>query len=266
MGELGRLGNTEVRFYSQLAPELAGSPGGLRGGIRHVDRSVPAGPGRPSRVVRISRHACTRCPPIRPASSSSYWRTCTEPSGTACAKRARAAGWLYTPSGDVTSLLTGSLMTTSMKRLAERTTIPVETRSIHRRELPRGRRGDRHSPAHGHARRRSSGQHVLPRRRAGTVGLAGGAPRTSFPRTGLHPDHQPHTGRPPYRRSASCSTSTGGAGRDRWTRPGPRRPMVAVPARRALRVCRPADHRGNGRNAGRRHRHGRLTTRRRRSR
>ena len=35
--------------------------------------------------------------------------------------------WLYTPSGDVTSLLTGSLMTTSMKRLAERTTIPVES-------------------------------------------------------------------------------------------------------------------------------------------
>jgi aminoglycoside phosphotransferase (APT) family kinase protein len=34
--------------------------------------------------------------------------------------------WLYTPSSDVTSLLTGSLMTTSMKRLAERTTIPVE--------------------------------------------------------------------------------------------------------------------------------------------
>ena len=35
-------------------------------------------------------------------------------------------GWLYTPSGDVTSLLTGSLMNTSIKRLAERTTIPVE--------------------------------------------------------------------------------------------------------------------------------------------
>jgi thiamine kinase-like enzyme len=34
-------------------------------------------------------------------------------------------GWLYTPSGDVTSLLTGSLMHTSIKRLAERTTIPV---------------------------------------------------------------------------------------------------------------------------------------------
>jgi hypothetical protein len=35
-------------------------------------------------------------------------------------------GWLYTPSGDVTSLLTGSLMKTSIKRLAERTTIPVD--------------------------------------------------------------------------------------------------------------------------------------------
>ncbi len=38
----------------------------------------------------------------------------------------RRLGWLYTPSGDVTSLLTGSLMNASMKRLAERTTIPVD--------------------------------------------------------------------------------------------------------------------------------------------
>jgi thiamine kinase-like enzyme len=35
-------------------------------------------------------------------------------------------GWLYTPSGDVTSLLTGSLMKTSIKRLAERSAVPVE--------------------------------------------------------------------------------------------------------------------------------------------
>src|ERR1700758_1307009 len=35
-------------------------------------------------------------------------------------------GWLYTPSGDVTSLLTGSLMKASIKRLAERTTFPVD--------------------------------------------------------------------------------------------------------------------------------------------
>jgi Ser/Thr protein kinase RdoA (MazF antagonist) len=34
--------------------------------------------------------------------------------------------WLYTPSGDVTSLLTGSLMNTSMKRLAGRSSIPVD--------------------------------------------------------------------------------------------------------------------------------------------
>ena len=39
-------------------------------------------------------------------------------------------GWLYTPSGDVTSLLTGSLMHTSIKRLAERTTIPVANGSF----------------------------------------------------------------------------------------------------------------------------------------
>jgi hypothetical protein len=35
-------------------------------------------------------------------------------------------GWLYTPSGDVTSMLTGALMNASIKRLAERTTFPVD--------------------------------------------------------------------------------------------------------------------------------------------
>jgi hypothetical protein len=40
-------------------------------------------------------------------------------------------GWLYTPSSDVASLLTGSLMNASIKRLAERTAFPVDTgRSI----------------------------------------------------------------------------------------------------------------------------------------
>src|SRR6202012_1788555 len=34
--------------------------------------------------------------------------------------------WVYTPSGDATSMLTGPLMKTTMKRLAESTTIPVE--------------------------------------------------------------------------------------------------------------------------------------------
>lgn len=35
-------------------------------------------------------------------------------------------GWLYTPSADATSLLTGPLMNTSMKRLAGGTDIPIE--------------------------------------------------------------------------------------------------------------------------------------------
>ena len=57
MGELGRLGHTEVRFYSQLAPQTHRGPERLRRGIRHLDRPVPAGSGRPARrVVRISRH------------------------------------------------------------------------------------------------------------------------------------------------------------------------------------------------------------------
>ena len=48
------------------------------------------------------------------------------PSGSASHDRRGPLGWLYTPSGDVTSLLTSSLMKSSIKRLSERTTIPVE--------------------------------------------------------------------------------------------------------------------------------------------
>ncbi len=126
MGELGRLGNTEVRFYSQLAPELSGVP------VAH-GAAFDTWTGRYLLVLEDLPESCVFPDTLHPLSTDqaglivellaalhgTFW------------DRMRQTGrgpldWLYTPSGDVTSLLTGSLMTTSMKRLAERTSIPVE--------------------------------------------------------------------------------------------------------------------------------------------
>ncbi len=65
--------------------------------------------------------------------------------------------------------------------------IPIETAASSPTTTACRRCSDRHSPAHGHARRRPPGQHVLPRRQGGPAGLAGGAPRAPRPRTGLTP-------------------------------------------------------------------------------
>ncbi len=126
MGELGRLGNTEVRFYSHLAHELPGVP--LAYGA-----AFDTWTGRYLLVLEDLPESCVFPDTLHPLS--------TDQAGLIVELLATVHGtfwdrmhqtgrdpldWLYTPSGDVTSLLTGSLMTTSIKRLAERTSIPVE--------------------------------------------------------------------------------------------------------------------------------------------
>jgi hypothetical protein len=126
IGELGRLGNTEVRFYSQLASELPGVP-------------VPYGAafdtwtGRYLLVLEDLPESCVFPDTLHPLSTdqaSLVVELLANLHGTFWDRMGHSGrgplNWLYTPSGDVTSLLTGSLMTTSMKRLSERTTIPVE--------------------------------------------------------------------------------------------------------------------------------------------
>ncbi len=127
MGELGRLGDTEVRFYSQLAPELNGVP-------KAYGTSFDSWTGRYLLVLEdLPADSCefpdTLHPPsidqasliveLLAALHATFWdRLPRDGRGP--------LRWLYTPSGDVTSLLTGSLMNTSIKRLSERRTIPVE--------------------------------------------------------------------------------------------------------------------------------------------
>jgi Ser/Thr protein kinase RdoA (MazF antagonist) len=126
MGELGRLGHTEVRFYRQLAPELTGVPEAYgtafdtwTGRYLLVLEDLPASCVFPDTLHPLSTDQASLIVELLASLHATFWhRLPRNGSGP--------LGWLYTPSGDVTSLLTGSLMKTSIKRLAERTTIPVD--------------------------------------------------------------------------------------------------------------------------------------------
>lgn len=127
MGELGRLGHTEVRFYRQLAPRVIGVPycygaafDPWTGRYLLVLEDLPAESCEfPDTLHPLSTDQAGLIVELLAELHATFWdRLPRDGRGP--------LGWLYTPSGDVTSLLTGSLMHASIKRLAERTTIPVE--------------------------------------------------------------------------------------------------------------------------------------------
>ncbi|MEB3980747.1 phosphotransferase [Mycobacterium sp. 663a-19] len=127
MGELGRLGHTEVRFYSQLAPQLTGVPAAY-------GTAFDPWTGRYLLVLEDLPPETCQFPdtlhPLSPDQAGLIVELLARLHATFWDRLPRDGrgplGWLYTPSGDVTSLLTGSLMHASIKRLADRTTIPVE--------------------------------------------------------------------------------------------------------------------------------------------
>jgi Ser/Thr protein kinase RdoA (MazF antagonist) len=127
MGELGRLGHTEVRFYGQLAPRLTGVP-------YAYGAAFDAWTGRYLLVLEdLPAESCEfpdTLHPLSPDQASLIVELLADLHATFWDLLPRDGrgplGWLYTPSGDVTSLLTGSLMNASIKRLGERTTIPVD--------------------------------------------------------------------------------------------------------------------------------------------
>jgi hypothetical protein len=127
MGELGRLGDTEVRFYSQLAPELSGVPKAFgtafdswTGRYLLVLENLPADSCEfPDTLHPLSIDQARLIVELLAVLHATFWNRLPQDGRG-------PLGWLYTPSGDVTSLLTSSLMSTSIKRLSERSTIPVE--------------------------------------------------------------------------------------------------------------------------------------------
>ena len=127
MGELGRLGQTEVRFYNQLAPQLTGLP-------YAYGAAFDSWTGRYLLVLEdLPTESCEfpdTLHPISPDQAGLVIELLADLHAAFWERLPRDGrgplGWLYTPSGDVTSLLTGSLMHASMKRLAERSPFPVE--------------------------------------------------------------------------------------------------------------------------------------------
>ncbi|MEB4211182.1 phosphotransferase [Mycobacterium sp. 94-17] len=128
MGELGRLGHTEVRFYRELARRVSGVPScygatfdAWTGRYLLVLEDLPAESCEfPDTLHPLSADQASSIIELLAELHAAFW-------GRLRHDGQGPTGWLYTPSGDVTSLLTGSLMHTSIKRLAERTTMPVGT-------------------------------------------------------------------------------------------------------------------------------------------
>ncbi|UXA07267.1 ecdysteroid 22-kinase family protein [Mycobacterium sp. SMC-2] len=127
MGELGRLGHTEVRFYSQLAPQVVGAPHAYgaafdpwTGRYLVVLEDLPAEACEfPDTLHPLSPDQASLIVELLADLHATFWERFSSDGRGPLA-------WLYTPSGDVTSLLTGSLMHASIKRLSGRTEIPVE--------------------------------------------------------------------------------------------------------------------------------------------
>ncbi|MBP2453123.1 phosphotransferase [Mycolicibacterium lutetiense] len=127
MGELGRLGHTEVRFYQQLADGLPGVPRSygaafdpLTGRYVLVLEDLALSPCEFTDTLHpLDRNRAAATVGLLARVHAAFWGRLPARSGSG------PLGWLYSASGDDTSLMTGSLLKLSTKRLAENTDIPV---------------------------------------------------------------------------------------------------------------------------------------------
>lgn len=130
LGELARLGETEARFYGQLAPRLGG---GIPRSYGSVFDSVT---GRYVVVLEdMTTSPCQFADTLHPLSvdqmaslmevlahvHGAFWGRLPERSGGR-----GEFGWLKVPSEESTNLLTPALMKMSARKLADRTAIPIE--------------------------------------------------------------------------------------------------------------------------------------------
>ncbi|MDV3127363.1 ecdysteroid 22-kinase family protein [Mycobacterium sp. 21AC1] len=120
MGELGRLAHTEVRFYDQLSAGLTGVPRAYGSAFDPLTgRYVLA-------LEDLAVHPCEFPDTLHPLDKDQAGLLVALLARLHAAFWNRLPGWLYSASGDSTSLLTGALLKLSTRRLAERTDIPVE--------------------------------------------------------------------------------------------------------------------------------------------
>jgi hypothetical protein len=120
IGELGRLAHTEVMFYRELAPQLTGIPtsygsafDSLTGRFVLVLEDLAVDPCVfPDTLHPLDPNQAAKIVELLAKVHAAFWD--------------RPPAWVYSASGDDTSLLTGPLLNTSARRLAERTDIPVD--------------------------------------------------------------------------------------------------------------------------------------------
>ncbi|OBI78222.1 phosphotransferase [Mycobacterium sp. E740] len=124
MGELGRLAATETRFYRELAPAWEGGAGvpvsygsvfdGTTGRFVLVLEDLAADSCEfPDTLHPLDADRAALVVELLARLHATFWE--------------RVPGWLYTASGDTASLLTGRLLKTSSRRIADRTDIAVGT-------------------------------------------------------------------------------------------------------------------------------------------
>jgi hypothetical protein len=124
MGELGRLAHTEVMFYRKLAPAITGLPASygsafdsLTGRFVLVLEDLAVDPCVfPDTLHPLDQDQAAKIVELLAKVHAAFWERLP----------ANASRWVYSASGDHTSLLTGPLLNTSARRIAERTDIPVE--------------------------------------------------------------------------------------------------------------------------------------------
>jgi len=132
MGEVGRLGDTEVRFYRELSPELTGVPktygsafDSLTGRFVIVLEDLPVEQCEfPDTLHPLDRDKASLIVESLARLHGTFWGRLPDNSGSPVTGQ---LGWLYAASDDSASLLTGPLLKVSARRIAERTSIPVET-------------------------------------------------------------------------------------------------------------------------------------------
>lgn len=121
MGEVGRLAETETRFYRELAPQLSGLPESYGSAFDPLT-------GRFVLVLEdLAVHDCEfpdTLNPLSPDRAGLIVELLARLHGTFWG---RIPDWLLSASADSSSLLTGPLLKTSARRLAERTDIAVES-------------------------------------------------------------------------------------------------------------------------------------------
>jgi Phosphotransferase enzyme family len=128
MGELGRLAQTEVLFYRELSAELSGLPtaygsafDSLTGRFVLVLEDLAVDPCVfPDTLHPLDKDQASMIVELLARLHATFWERLPGNGSRG------PLGWVYSASVDHTSLLTGPLLNTSARRLAERTDIPVE--------------------------------------------------------------------------------------------------------------------------------------------